>query len=227
MALRKPRSGSSGRVPSNELPAICPDSSGVTGSLFRNSCAFCGSGALEQIIDFGDVALAGAFVKPQQFASEQRYRLRVFFCARCFALQLPDVVDPAQLFANYFYFSSAIRSLREHFLDYASEVTARFLRPERATVVEIGCNDGILLKPLADQGVSKPIGVDPASNIVQAIADPRITVVNDFFSSRVARAVRSEHGPAELIVANNVYAHIPDINGVTQGIAELLADDGV
>jgi SAM-dependent methyltransferase len=200
---------------------------GVTGSTFRDHCAFCGSRDLESIIDFGDVALAGAFVKPHQFAREPRYRLRVFFCPRCYALQLPDVVDPAELFANYFYFSSAIGSLREHFLDYASEVTARFLRPERSTVVEIGCNDGILLKPLADQGVRKPIGVDPASNIVQAIADPRITVVNDFFGSKLAAAIRSEYGPADLVVANNVYAHIPEINDVTRGVAELLADNGV
>jgi methylation protein EvaC len=199
----------------------------VTGSSFRDACAFCGSRALERIIDFGDVALAGAFVKPQQFASEPRYRLRVFFCARCFALQLSDVVDPAQLFANYFYFSSAIRSLREHFLDYASEVVARFLRPEHATVVEIGCNDGILLKPLADHGVRTAIGVDPATNIVQSIGDPRIKVVNDFFSSAVAERIRERHGPADLVVANNVYAHIPDINDVTRGVSELLAPNGV
>ena len=62
--------------------------------------------------------------------------------------------------------------------------TARFLGPERSTVVEIGCNDGVLLKPLADQGVRTPIGVDPATNIVQTIDDPRITVVNDFFGSK-------------------------------------------
>ena len=98
----------------------------MTGSTFRDRCAFCASRALESIIDFGDVALAGAFVKPPQFDAEPRYRLRTFFCTDCFALQLPDVIDPAQLFANYFYFSSAIRSLREHFLDYASEVVARY-----------------------------------------------------------------------------------------------------
>jgi hypothetical protein len=192
---------------------------GVTGSTFRDHCAFCGSRDLESIIDFGDVALAGAFVKPHQFAREPRYRLRVFFCPRCYALQLPDVVDPAELFANYFYFSSAIGSLREHFLDYASEVTARFLRPERSTVVEIGCNDGILLKPLADQGVRKPIGVDPASNIVQAIADPRITVVNDFFGSKLRRlsAASTVGRPRG---SNNV-SLTSGINDVTRG-CELL-----
>jgi SAM-dependent methyltransferase len=199
----------------------------VTGSSFRDSCAFCGGRSLEKIIDFGDVALAGGFVRPDQFASERRYRLRVFFCNGCCALQLLDIVDPADLFANYFYFSSAIRSLREHFLDYASEAVARFLKPERATVVEIGCNDGILLKPLADQGVRTVIGVDPATNIVQAIGDARIRVVNQFFSSAVAAHIRSEHGPADLVVANNVYAHIPDINDVTRGVAHLLGEDGV
>jgi methylation protein EvaC len=196
-------------------------------STFRDSCAFCGGHSLEQIIDFGDVALAGGFVKPEQFAAEPRYRLRVFFCVDCCALQLPDIIDPTQLFASYFYFSSAIRSLREHFHDYASEVVARFLEPRKATVVEIGCNDGVLLKPLADHGVRTLVGVDPAKNVVQAIADPRINVFNDFFGSATAAAVRSQHGPADLIVANNVYAHIPDINDVTRGVAELLADDGV
>ena len=196
-------------------------------SVLRDACAFCGSRSLEQVLDLGTVALAGAFVKPAQFSGEPRYALRVFFCADCFALQLLDIPDPKILFGNYFYFSSAIQSLREHFLDYAGEVVSRFLEPAQATVVEIGCNDGILLKPLADYGVRKLIGVDPASNVVKTIADERITVVNTFFSSGVARTIRAAHGRANLVVANNVYAHIPEINDVTTGIAELLDDDGV
>ena len=199
----------------------------MSGSTLRDSCAFCNGRALEQIIDFGDVALAGAFLKPEQFASEPRYRLRVFLCTRCCALQVLDIVDPGELFSNYFYFSSAIRSLQEHFVDYADEVVARFLTPEKATVVEIGCNDGVLLKPVADRGVRTVIGVDPAANIVRTIGDPRIRVVNDFFGSSVAAGIRKEHGPADLVFANNVYAHIPDINDVTQGVAELLGPDGV
>jgi len=113
--------------------------------------------------------------------------LRVFFCNECGAVQLLDKVDPELLFANYFYFSSAIRTLREHFVDYASEVTARFLDPERATVVEIGCNDGVLLRPFADQKIRAVIGVDPATNIVKTIDDERITIVNDFFGRGRAR----------------------------------------
>ena len=192
-----------------------------------DACAFCAGHSLETIVDFGPVALAGAFTKPEQFSAEQRFPLRVAFCEDCCALQLPDVIDPAALFGDYFYFSSAIRSLREHFADYADEVVARFLTPREAVAVEIGCNDGILLKPLADRGVRHVIGVDPATNILHAIADSRITTINDFFSRDVAARIRAAHGAADLVIANNVFAHIPDINGTTQAIAGLLADDGV
>lgn len=182
---------------------------------------------MTEIIDFGEVALAGGFLKQHQFDNEPRYPLRLYFCCECYAVQLVDVVDKETLFKNYFYFSSAIRTLCEHFVDYATEVVSRFLPPSSSTVVEIGCNDGILLRPLADQGVRTVIGVDPASNITRTINDPRITVINDFFSDAVAERICSDHGKADMIVANNVYAHIPDIQNVTQGIKNLLADDGV
>lgn len=199
----------------------------VTNHTARNTCAFCESASLEKIIDFGHVALAGAFLKPEDFQAEQRFPLRVYYCMHCYALQVIDIVDPAALFANYFYFSSAIPSLRDHFIDYANEVVPRFLDPRRATAIEIGCNDGILLKPIANHGVRTVIGVDPATNIVTTINDPRITVINDFFSSGVARQILQDHGAAQLIVANNVFAHIPDINDVTAGISLLLDTDGV
>jgi SAM-dependent methyltransferase len=192
------------------------------------SCAFCGKGDLHDVIDFGDVALAGAFLKPSDFAREQKFPLRVCFCPHCYAVQVTEKVDPEILFANYFYFSSAIRTLREHFVDYATEVVARFLiEPQLSTVVEIGCNDGVLLRPLADQGVGSPIGVDPATNILKAIDDPRVQVVNEFFGDPVADQILERFGKADLVVANNVYAHISDINGITAAIYKVLKDDGV
>jgi hypothetical protein len=182
-------------------------------------CAFCGHGDLNEVIDFGEVALAGAFLKQADFREERKYPLRVCFCPKCHAVQVTDKVDPAIMFANYFYFSSAIRTLREHFVDYATEVVARFLdQPQLSAVVEIGCNDGVLLKPLADQGVGTPIGVDPATNILKAIDDARVQIVNDFFGDRVADQILQRFGKADLVVANNVFAHIPDINGVTAAI---------
>ncbi len=190
-------------------------------------CAFCDGIAMTEVMDFGRVALAGGFLRPEHFAQEPTFPLRLYFCQSCCAVQLADIVDPALLFKNYFYFSSAIRTLREHFVDYATEVVSRFLEPPRATVVEIGCNDGILLKPIADQGVSTVIGVDPASNIVGTIDDPRVEVINDFFTETVAEQIGDRYGKADMIVANNVYAHIPNIQGVTRAIHGLLADDGV
>ena len=191
-------------------------------------CAFCGHDDLNEVIDFGEVALAGAFLKQSDFQQERKYPLRVCFCPKCHAVQVTDKVDPAIMFANYFYFSSAIRTLREHFVDYATEVVARFLdQPQLSTVVEIGCNDGVLLKPLADQGVGTPVGVDPATNILKAIDDPRVQIVNDYFGDKVADQILQRFGKADLVVANNVFAHIPDINGVTAAINKILKDDGV
>src|SRR5207248_4365104 len=99
----------------------------------------------------------------------------------------------------------------DHFRHYAADVTTRFLDPAKPTVLEFGCNDGVLLRPLADQGIKTVIGVDPASNVVGTINDPRIKVVNDYFTETVARNVVATHGHVDLIMANNVYAHIPDI----------------
>jgi methylation protein EvaC len=190
-------------------------------------CAFCGAGDLVEVIDFGDVALAGGFLKEGAFATEPKFRLRVSFCPSCYAVQVPDKVDPEILFTDYFYFSSAIKTLREHFVDYATEVVARFLDPHHSTVVEFGCNDGILLRPLADQGVATVIGVDPALNILKTIDDPRIHTVNGFFGEPLVDQIVGRFGKADLVLANNVFAHIPDINGVTRAVEKILKDDGV
>ena len=191
-------------------------------------CAFCGSSALSEVIDFGTVAVAGAFLKKEEFAKEKKYPLVIVFCTKCFAVQVRDHVDPKVLFAHDFYFSSAIKTLRDHFIEYAGEITARFLpQPKKAVVVEFGSNDGVLLKPLADQGIGTVIGVDPAANIVKTVDDKRLTIVNDFFTVPVAKQLIKKHGKADLVCANNVYAHISDINGVTDAVHTLLKDDGV
>ena len=125
-----------------------------------HECAFCDSNHLSLVMDFGDVALAGGFLKQDQLSDENKYPLRVCFCNDCFSVQVVDKVPPDILFHNYFYFSSSIETLRNHFRDYAGELTSRFLEPETATVLEFGCNDGVLLRPLADQGIRNVLGVD-------------------------------------------------------------------
>jgi methylation protein EvaC len=190
-------------------------------------CSFCNSKRLGLVMDFGEVGLAGAFLKPGQFATERTFPMRLQFCRDCYAVQVTDKVPPDVMFQNYFYFSSSIGTLRDHFQQYAAEVTKRFFDPAKATVLEFGCNDGVLLRPLADQGIRTVIGVDPASNVVSTINDPRIKLINNYFTEDVARKVVAEYGKVDLIFANNVYAHIPDIQGTTRAVVEALHPDGV
>ena len=178
-------------------------------------------------MDFGEVALAGGFLKLEQFDQEQRFPLRVYFCEDCYAVQVVDKVPPDVLFHNYFYFSSSINTLREHFRQLRRGSHGAIPETRLGNGLEFGCNDGVLLRPLADQGVRTVIGVDPAKNIVASIDDPRVTIVNDFFTEQVADRIVAEHGTIDMIMANNVYAHIPDIQGTTRAVARALSDDGV
>jgi methylation protein EvaC len=190
-------------------------------------CAFCKGTDLSLIMDFGEVALAGGFLKPEDFKDEQKFPMRVCFCNDCFAVQVVDIIAPDTLFQDYFYFSSSIETLRDHFLSYAQEVTGRFLNPSEATVLEFGCNDGVLLRPLADQGIKNVIGVDPAENVVSSINDDRITIKNSYFTEEIAQEIVSEYGQVDMIMANNVYAHIPDIQGTTRAVESALGDNGI
>ena len=120
-------------------------------------CSFCNSKSMTEVMNFGQVALAGGFLRSTQIGDEKHYLLRLFFCRDCYAVQVIDKVDSQILFKDYFYFSSSIQTLRDHFIDYAREVTSRFLTPESATVMEFGCNDGVLLRPLADLNIKTVI----------------------------------------------------------------------
>jgi methylation protein EvaC len=191
------------------------------------TCSFCSSQRMSVVMDFGEVALAGGFLKPEQFEAEQTYKLRLYFCHECYAVQIVDKIPPDVLFKNYFYFSSSINTLRKHFRSYAEEVTKRFVNPSSATVLEFGCNDGVLLRPLADQGIKKVIGVDPAENILSSIDDPRVILINDFFNENTSKMIVAEYGKVDLMMANNVYAHISDIQGTTRAIESALSDEGV
>ena len=170
-------------------------------------CSFCNRRRLTEIMDFGEVALAGAFLKPAQFEQEAFYPLDLYFCCDCYAVQIIEKINANILFSDYFYFSSSIGTLRDHFREYAAEVTTRFLAPESSTAIEIGCNDGVLLRPLADQGIRTVIGVDPATHVISTIHDPRVQIVNDFFSERVAHQIVDRFGRPTWL-SPTTYMHI-------------------
>ncbi len=190
-------------------------------------CSFCNSSNLSLIINFENVALAGAFLKKEDFEHEEKFPLQVYFCNDCYMVQVVNKISPKKMFVNYFYKSSAIKTLKEHFKNYAREVSKRFLNPSESKVLEFGCNDGVLLRPLLEEKIKVIIGVDPAKNIISKIDKKGLNLINEFFNTISAKKIVNKFGKLDLIMANNVFAHIPDINDTTQAIKLSLKKDGV
>ena len=153
--------------------------------IIRTTCRFCEGPNLARILDFGDFPLAGGFLKEEDFQNEKHYPFRLNLCQDCFLVQISDVIPAEVLFKdNYFFFSSAIGTLVDHFKSFAQETHERFLKDKQnPSAFELGCNDGVLLKPLAGLGV-RAVGIDPATNVVNSIKSKDISVINDFFSER-------------------------------------------
>ena len=175
------------------------------------------------------MGLAGGFLAKSDLKRETYYPMSLGFCLDCYAVQIVDKIDPDTMFKRgYFYFSSSIGTLREHFRNYAKEIVDRFVTDRKSTtVLEFGCNDGVLLSPLADQNIGTLIGVDPASNVVKEINDDRIDIINSYFDENCADKVVNEFGHVDLILANNVFAHVNDINGLTRAIDRALTPNGI
>ncbi len=191
----------------------------------RDNCRLCHSTDLHAFLSLGELPLAGGFLLPGEVTSEQRYPLTVCFCRDCREVQLLETVSAQVLFRDYRYLASTTSTLSSHFRDYAREVETRFVKPG-GLVVEIGCNDGVLLKPLADGGV-RAVGVEPADNIAAVARARGCVVYSDFFNRTTAARILSDHGRADVVCANNVFAHIDDLHEVMAGIDLLLSPHGV
>jgi len=193
----------------------------------RTDCRFCGGVNLTKVLDFGEVPLAGGFLKDSEFSEEKYYPLDLNFCRDCTLLQVSNVVPGDVLFKKYFYFSSAIKTLVDHLEEFAKETNELFIRGRKnPAVFEIGCNDGVMLNALAKLGV-RAVGVDPATNVVNSIHSKEITVINNFFSEELANNIRVEHGQFDAITSSYSFAHIDDMVSIIKGVNMLLKDDGV
>jgi SAM-dependent methyltransferase len=154
------------------------------------------------------------------------YPLNTYLCLDCGHLQNLDVVDPELLFRNYTYRTSASMGLVEHFKEYAQDVVLGLSIPQASLAVEIGSNDGSLLKAFKGQGM-RVIGVDPAKAIAATATAEGVKTLPEFFTYAIAQRILSENGQAMLICANNVFAHADNIEDVVKGIRSLLAPDGI
>ncbi len=191
----------------------------------NDTCRFCGSVDLLKFIEMGDMPLAGGFLREEDIPNEKLYPLDVYFCRECKLVQLLDVVPKEVLFEEYFYLSSTTKTLTQHFVDFAKLLKERFLQDD-SFVVEIGCNDGVFLKPLKVLGI-RSLGFEPAKNIAKIAKSYGLNVANDYFTEKTASEIAKKEGKADLVSASNVFAHIEDLYDVVNGVKAFLKDDGI
>jgi hypothetical protein len=191
------------------------------------ACRFCAAPLKVVMVDLGVSPLCESFLTEQQLdGMEPFYPLRAMVCEECFLVQLGEYVPPEDIFTEYAYFSSYSASWLEHARRYAESAIERLgLGPDNL-VVELGSNDGYLLRNFVAHGVPV-LGVEPARNVAEAAERAGVRTLPIFFSRDTAIELESTHGRADLIVVNNVLAQIPSLNDFVAGIDILLADDGL
>ncbi|MGH3487544.1 MAG: methyltransferase domain-containing protein [Actinopolymorphaceae bacterium] len=191
-------------------------------------CRSCGSTELRTFLSLGKTPLADALVTADHLdLVDATFPLDVAFCAACTLVQILEEVPPQQLFVdNYLYFSSFSPHLLRHSREHVEALVERRSLNSSSLVVELASNDGYLLRNFLPHGV-RVLGVDPAPDQANAAREAGVPTLEEFFGVDTARRIRSEHGPADVIIANNVMAHVPALNDFVGGMAELLADDGL
>ncbi|MBF0625107.1 MAG: class I SAM-dependent methyltransferase [Magnetococcales bacterium] len=193
----------------------------------RSDCRLCGSTRLVPVFSLTPTPPANACVPAERVGMPQaKYPLDLFFCADCTHLQLLDVVDPGELFEQYVYVSGTSPVFVEHFRNYAATLGQRYRPPAGGLVVDIGSNDGTLLRCFQEAG-HPVLGVDPAREIARRATAAGIETLATFFTPDLARELRRERGPAVIVTANNVFAHADDLAGILDGVRHLLAPGGI
>lgn len=193
----------------------------------RTTCRLCRSTRLTEVVKLAPTPPANAFVAATELGKAQPlFPLNVFFCEDCAHVQLLDVVDPRILFEHYVYVSGTSPVFVAHFKEYAAFIMDRFKPAAGGLVLDIGSNDGTLLSFFQKAGMTV-LGVDPAKEIATDATARGIETINGFFGIDLGRKLAAERGRAAVITANNVFAHIDDLTGVTEGVRALLAPDGI
>ena len=190
-------------------------------------CRSCGAGGLRTFLSLGQMPLTDSYVMADRVDQpENHYPLDVAFCAACSMVQILHTVPPEEMFVEYSYFSSVSTTLLEHSRLHAEElIAARALGPD-SLVVEVASNDGYLLQNFVKAGIPV-LGIDPAEGPAKAAEAAGVPTLREFFGADLAARLRSQGKRADVVLANNVLAHVPDPNGFVAGIATIMADDGI
>jgi SAM-dependent methyltransferase len=190
------------------------------------ACRLCDSRDLDLVVSFTPTPPGDQYVTADKWNKPQPcYPLDVMICRGCGAVQLADTVDPALIYTNYLYTTSVSRGLDKHFEDYADSVMARVQPQTGAFVVDIGSNDGTLLKAFEKRDCAV-VGVEPAEAIAFAANGIGVATCCGWFTERFAQDIRHRHGPADIITANHVMANVADLHDFIRGVKHLLAPDG-
>ena len=197
----------------------------------RDNCRLCHSANIELVVPLSPMPIATPnFAIPGVDKSHPVFReavpLELHLCNDCGLLQVPHVGNPELQYSNYVYTTSLSAGLTEHFCNFASEVIAKLELPPNALVVEMGSNDGTLLRFFKDAGMQVQ-GIDPAREIARRATEAGIDTIGDFFATAVAEKITADRGVADVMIANNVLANIDDLSEIVAGVRTILADDGV
>lgn len=191
-------------------------------------CRFCNNELKHEFIDLGKCPPSNSYLTKEQLSEpEIIYPLKLFVCEKCFLVQIDEIKKASEIFSHdYAYFSSYSTSWLEHAHRYVEMITERFMYNEHSQVIELASNDGYLLQYFQKKNVPV-LGIEPARNVAVAAREKGIETINDFFGSRLAKSLVSQNRKADLIIGNNVLAHVPDVNDFVTGMNLALKDDGV
>jgi C-methyltransferase C-terminal domain/Putative zinc binding domain/Methyltransferase domain len=212
-----------------QLPGIDPDSSkAARDGGNQASCRFCGQALQHTVVDLGMSPLCESYVSREQLnAMERFYPLHVYVCGRCFLVQLPgEYVSVEEIFSDYAYFSSYSDSWLRHASNYVDQMTARFALNRHSHVVELASNDGYLLQYFVKKEIPA-LGIEPAGNVAAEAVRKGVPTLVKFFGVETARELAAEGKHADLMLANNALAQVPDLNDFVGGMKILLGPRGV
>lgn len=192
-----------------------------------NCCRFCGAVLQHTFVDLGMSPLCESYISYEQLNSmEAFYPLCVYVCDKCFLVQLQDYVGPQAIFSEYAYFSSYSDSWLRHASNYTDQMITQFGYNEHSFVVELASNDGYLLQYFVKKGIPC-LGIEPAVNVAQVAIEKGVPTLTKFFGEQTARELAVEGKYADLMLANNALAQVPDVNDFVKGMKILLGPRGV
>lgn len=192
-----------------------------------NRCRFCDTPLKYTFVDLGMSPLANSYIKDEQLNKmEPFYPLHTYVCNKCFLVQLVEFESPESIFSNYAYFSSFSDSMLQHAKEYVQMMIERFGFNSHSQVIEIASNDGYLLQYFKEKGVPV-LGIEPAENVARAAIEKGIKTISMFFGTRTASELSAEGIQGDLLIGNNVLAHVPNLNDFVKGLKIALKPEGI